>query len=175
MKKCIIISVVLSLLGITESYAQWSERDSIRFKEMLDGHETIRLNLELPYANPSDSSGKIRYRMKPLPPPAFPVIIKSHPSITLPDTLVQLNLRRLSPSVFLLYTMKASLQEVTELKSCKLYEVYYPVPTADNGGVEVTMVFSAEDLLEYIFWKSARAKRHNAKHATAWKYYNTIP
>lgn len=46
-----------------------------------------------------------------------------------------------------------------------------------RGSVNVTVViiFSAEDVLEKIFWKSARYKARNRKRENTWKYYNDMP
>lgn len=46
-------------------------------------------------------------------------------------------------------------------------------PTSVNVSVRAT--FSMEDILQSIFWKSARAKKRNRKHANAWKTYNSLP
>lgn len=178
MKRSLLIGIILCLVGITSSYAQWTRQDSVRVRDLLNGHNSILLNLETQPSFIGDtalSNGRIRYRMRLLPTPLLPEIIKEIPLLSLPDTITQINLQRLPPSVLALYAMEASWQEVYEFKSCKLYEVYYPEPAVRSGGVGVVVTFSAEDLLRYIFWKSARAKKHNAKHATAWKYYNTIP
>ena len=46
-----------------------------------------------------------------------------------------------------------------------------------RGGVLATIrvYFDAEDLLETIFWKSARDKKRNRKRENTWKYYNDYP
>lgn len=46
-------------------------------------------------------------------------------------------------------------------------------PTSVNATIRIT--FSMEDVLQWIFWKSARDKKRNRKHANAWKTYNSIP
>lgn len=46
-----------------------------------------------------------------------------------------------------------------------------------RGGALATVkvYFSMEDLLETIFWKSARDKKRNKKRENTWKYYNDYP
>lgn len=46
-----------------------------------------------------------------------------------------------------------------------------------RGSINVTVliIFSAEDVLEKIFWKSARYKARNRKRENTWKYYNDMP
>jgi hypothetical protein len=70
-------------------------------------------------------------------------------------------------SVFILYLNNLTRQMPKEPK------VQYPLISNDElkklgtGGSGA----SFEEALEYIFWKSARAKKHNKKHANAWKTY----
>lgn len=45
------------------------------------------------------------------------------------------------------------------------------VSRATSGGAGFSITFSMEDILQSIFSKSYRAKKYNAKHAKAWKYY----
>ena len=46
-----------------------------------------------------------------------------------------------------------------------------PFSTATSGGAGFAICFSMEDILQSIFSKTYRAKKHNAKHANAWKTY----
>ncbi len=46
-----------------------------------------------------------------------------------------------------------------------------------RGSINITVTgrFSMEELLEKIFWKSARNKARNRKRENTWKYYNDMP
>lgn len=89
--------------------------------------------------------------------------------IQLEDTFRYIHPRSLPPSVFMLQQIA---QKESQLKVN--YEAFRVAPSV-RVGAETGLSFSMEDILQLIFWKSARDKRHNRKHANAWRYYNRYP
>ncbi len=87
--------------------------------------------------------------------------------IQLEDTFQRINPQSLPPSVFMLQQIA---RKESELKVN--YEAFRVAPSAEIGPA-TGCCFSMDDVLQFVFWKSARAKRHNRKHANAWKYYNS--
>ena len=89
--------------------------------------------------------------------------------IQLEDTFRRINPHSLPPSVFMLHQIA---KKESELKVN--YEAFR-VASSVKIDAATSLGFSMEDVLQQIFWKSARDKRHNRKHANAWKYYNSYP
>lgn len=174
------------MLCVSGSYAQndsvWTQQDSVWLRDVLSGKKKVRLN---DATRRAIEAGTLIVPEGAREAPALPAEPRSYGpylEITedfsgsgLPDTLYRRPLRDLPPAVLAIYGMHAARQPEIEFRSCKLYTVFPAGGGLSSGGVGVILVFSAEDVLRQIFWKSARAKRHNAKHATAWRYYHSIP
>ena len=186
MKKSLFILWISSVFCIATGYAQrdsvWTEQDSLWLRDVLSGKKKIRLNEATRRAI---ESGTLIVPEGSREAPELTPELRSYGSyleitedfsgVGLPDSLVRRPLYKLPPAVLAIYGMHAAWQPEPEFRSCKLYTVFPVERGLSGGGAGIIFVFSVEDVLEQIFWKSARAKKHNAKHATAWRYYNSIP
>lgn len=186
MKKKLFILWINTLLCVAAGYAQrdtvWTEQDSLWLRDVLAGKKKIRLNEA---ARRAIEAGTLiapegaREAPELLPElrsyGSYLEITEDFTGAGLRDTFYRRPLHTLPPAVLAIYGMHAAWRPETEFRSCKLYTVSPSGGSPGSGGLGVILVFSAEDVLEQIFWKSARAKRHNAKHATAWRYYHSIP
>lgn len=152
----------------------WAEADSSARPRATEGKDTLRLRPE--YQKAIEEGTFLRLDGSPQlrePETSYP-LAKDFGEYFLPEDTVRHRKRKLTdlpPAVTMLYGNELMRQpdkplfryeagEVEELKALTPAGIY---------------TFSAEDLLEQIFWKSARAKKRNKKKANAWRYYNEIP
>ena len=172
----------------TMAHAQWTEQDSLRLQEFLSGKEEIRLNPEFQKA--IESGTFLRPDQPGTHMLSSPSRLTNYDSIT-PVLFMLLNFK--SPSRSLAIQKQAHTIRLPKNQDWKEFKVG-KVPMAANvkltniysdvvkdgqrrGGVLATIrvYFDAEDLLETIFWKSARDKKRNRKRENTWKYYNDYP
>ena len=184
-----IFLLIVSILPMM-AHAQWTEQDSLRLQEFLSGKEEIRLNPEFQKAI---ESGTFLRPDQPgthmLSSPSELPITKDFSEYVQLDTLRRLtNYDSITPVLFMLLNFKLPKnQDWKEFKvgkvpmaaNVKLTNIYSDVVKDGQrrGGVLATIrvYFDAEDLLETIFWKSARDKKRNRKRENTWKYYNDYP
>ena len=184
-----IFLLIVSILPMM-AHAQWTEQDSLRLQEFLSGKEEIRLNPEFQKAI---ESGTFLRPDQPgthmLSSPSELPITKDFSEYVQLDTLRRLtNYDSITPVLFMLLNFRLPKnQDWKEFKvgkvpmaaNVKLTNIYSDVVKDGQrrGGVLATIrvYFDAEDLLETIFWKSARDKKRNRKRENTWKYYNDYP
>lgn len=184
MKKRLLYTWIGSLFCLV-CYAQrdsvWTEQDSLWLRDVLSGKIKVRLNDEVrrsieagTWIRPEGSFPEPA--TEPLPAAREWLITEDFSGAALRDSARRLPVESMATCVLTLYGMKAiGKPPVCDFRSFRIYSVGASGGPSGSGGAGVIFVFSAEDLLERIFWKSARAKRHNARHANAWRYYHTIP
>lgn len=184
--------------------AQWSSEDSVRLQNILSGKEEIRLNPEFQRAIENGtfiSTDKPLDKMKSSPL-ELPITSDFSEYIRADTFRLKAQCDSITPAVYLLqhlkrppslgvpkqaYTSPNPLIRRAELKFGKL-PVYGKVSAGNlflnevkdgqsSGSINVTIrvEFSMEDILEHIFWKSARDKKRNRKRENTWKYYNDYP
>ena len=154
----------------------WSETDSTARPSVAERKDTIRLRPEIRKAIEEGTflrMGPPRELREPEAKPSLP-ISKDFSEYFHSEDTVRHQKRRLvdlPPGVTMLYG-----NDKIRLPDKPLFRYYAgeveELKQLTPGGL---VTFSAEDLLEQIFWKSARAKRRNKKKANAWRYYNEIP
>ena len=172
-----IFLLIVSILPMM-AHAQWTEQDSLRLQEFLSGKEEIRLNPEFQKAI---ESGTFLRPDQPgthmLSSPSELPITKDFSEYVQLDTLRRLtNYDSITPVLFMLLNFKSPSRSLAIQKQAHTIRL----PKKDGqrrGGVLATIrvYFDAEDLLETIFWKSARDKKRNRKRENTWKYYNDYP
>jgi len=193
MNKYNCLFLIIFLSSGMDIYAQeWTAEDSLWIKRVQNGTEQIRLNDATRKAIESGTLIRDPLSTQPLKThPAEIPIVKSFEGITAPE-----NKRKpteLPVSVYKIYVQNQYLQyrkdslpvirqEATRFNAKTIEELKQldaltprkatvddPVTIGSGGGGGS---FSAEDILRSIFWPSHRAKKRNAKNATAWKTYN---
>lgn len=184
--------------------AQWTPEDSVRLQNILSGKEEIHLNPEIRRAIENGtflSTDKPSDKMKSSPL-QLPITSDFSEYIQADTFRVRANYDSITPAVYFLqnlkrppslgvrkqaYTSSNPLIRRGELRLGKL-PVYSKVSAGNlfldevkdgqhRGSLNVTLrvEFSLEDILEHIFWKSARDKKRNRKRENTWKYYNDYP
>lgn len=183
MRKRMYLLLILYLLGMGTTYAQWTKKDSLRLDRILSGKEEFHVNKE---------ALKDLDLTTPLGEPDFtkakPMMSLESPSLKIINTLP-----KVSRSKNFAYPQMSFGRDSTQVV-CRIIRPYNistkynddPIPivktsimsrakpynrNAQNPNMSLGVSFSMEDLLESVFWKSARAKKHNAKNANAWKTY----
>lgn len=201
-----LLSFLLLSVWPALAYAQWTEQDSLRLRDLLSGKEEIRLNPEFQRAIESGTFLRPDQPGTPMlaSPDKLPITKDFSEYIQL-DTLRDLvNYDSITPIIFMLLNIKppspalAVRKQVHAVKipvnrewkafkmgkirmaaNVRLANVYSDVVKdgQQRGGAIFTLrvYFDAEDLLETIFWKSARDKKRNKKRENTWKYYNDYP
>lgn len=199
-----LMSALFVCLFPAVAFAQWTEADSLRLQDILSGKEKVRLNPEFQRAiengtflSPDCPSDKMLSS-----PLELPLAVDFSEYIQSDTFRLQAPCDSVTAEVYWLlhlkspaslkvhkqaYTSSNPLIRKQEIRFGKL-PVYGKMSTGnlflDNvkdgqhrGGIMVTMrvEFSLEDVLETIFWKSARAKKRNRKRENTWKYYNDYP
>ena len=182
---CLFLIIIFNF-GIAIYAQEWTVADSLWLQRVLNGKETIRLNIETQKAIESGTLIRNPHILEQLyiSPVELP-FIKSFENITAPesqripphelpvpvyklyilnhkDTLPKINKNAFTFSAKTMEELKA-LDKLTPRKST----VDDPT-TLRSGSVGV----SFEDIVRSIFWPSHRAKKRNAKNANAWKTYN---
>lgn len=185
----------LQLCISVSAQEKWTKKDSLWLKRVLSGKEKVKLNDEALRAinsgtliSPSPTT-KNQLKLSPLELP----IDQTLDGITRPPT--RLNIKSIPPSIFILYNLNAGISPDTspdwntENKgSCmlndkdieeqkRLMKMYVKKAAVDDPQTIPSpgISFNAEDLLRTIFWPSHRAKKHNAKHANAYKNFFVAP
>lgn len=177
---------------------KWSAKDSLWLRRVLSGEEKVKLNDEALRAirsgtfisTPSAADSQMKNSPLELP------LDKTFDGIVQPQT--HRNFDQIPPSVFILYDLNAnpnslsdtlsssgvnskgscmfSEKDIEEFNRIKKMKVY-PSTVTDKQTIPgmLGVGFDAEDLLRTIFWKSHRAKKHNARHARAYKSFSVAP
>lgn len=184
--------------------AQWTPEDSVRLQNILSGKEEIRLNPEYRRAIESGtflSTDRPSHKMKSAPL-ELPITSDFSEYIEADTFRLKAPCDSVTPAVYFLqhlkrppslgvrkqaYTSTNPLIRRAELKFGKL-PIYGKVSAGNlflnevkdgqnRGSIHVTIraEFSLEDILQQIFWKSARDKKRNRKRENTWKYYNDYP
>lgn len=185
-------------------HAQWTEADSLHLQELLSGKEKIRLNPEFQQAIENGTFLSTDQPSAPMvsSPLQLPITSDFSEYIQCDTFRLKANCDSLTPAAYLLqnfkhppslsvrkqaYTTSNPLIRRGEIRFGKL-PVYGKITTGNlfleevkdgqhRGGFLATIRidFSMEDILETIFWKSARAKKRNRKRENTWKFYNDYP
>lgn len=188
------LSFLLCTFGLITSQAQFTKQDSIRLKNLLNGDGEIKINLEAVKDihfdfNPTKEIMKSKPVMNEDKP--WMKYLEDLPKNYLDTTKwVKPKFIRLAPyTVYTKYSedpvndpivkdkkdtlsvrFKINTERVIGLKNG-----YRVVPKGMDQSVtpsnNPTGTFSADDLLAPVFSKKARTRKHNAKHANAWKTY----
>ncbi len=184
--------------------AQWTERDSSRLRDTLSGKETIRLNPEFQKAIENGTFLPVEPTGTPMRSSSgeLPITMDFSEYIR-PDTLLSITRDSLSPVAYEFLRLKPPSRyavperayevEIPKNREWKEFRIgnvrlaaslrlgnIYSEEVKDGqrrGGVVFTVkaYFSVEELLEAIFWKSARDKKRNRERENTWKYYNDYP
>lgn len=148
--------------------------DSVRSNPPAERKDTIRIRPEYQKAIEDGTflhlEGMDRMRMDQQ---AIPLAKDFSEYLRIDDTVrhVRRKLIDLPPAVTMLYGgMLQSSEKVATFRYSEREK--QQLRDLTPGGL---VTFSLEDIMQQIFWKSARAKKHNKKHATAWRYYNDLP
>lgn len=200
MCRCWLILLFLVLYPVI-LFAQNSLReDSIWVSEMLAGKDTIRINPE--YLKAIEEGTLINMEQPSEYAPSELPVLKDFSEYIKADTLCRaLELDSISPAVFWLYPADTAGMHIRgivykPLKSLVIRDrirfgklpLYGKVgtqnlflPEVKDGqrrgsvGATLTVDFSMEDMLRYVFWKSERDKKRNRKRDFTWKHYNSYP
>lgn len=200
MCRCWLILLFLVLYPVV-LFAQNSLReDSIWVSEMLEGKDTIRINPE--YLKAIEEGTLINMGPPSEYAPSELPVLKDFSEYIKADTLCRaLELDSISPAVFWLYPADTAGMHIRgvvykPLKSLVIRDrirfgklpLYGKVgtqnlflPEVKDGqrrgsvGATLTVDFSMEDMLRYVFWKSERDKKRNRKRDFTWKHYNSYP
>lgn len=185
------ILFALCFLSVKVAYGQWTEKDSIWIEAVRAGKVKVRLNKETQEAIESGTfisteSVKLSGKMQ-LITPELP-ITKEFTGIKPKESVRVIALDSISPQMFKLF-YKVADEKMTVRKGAftgvpyskqaiemntTATEMYVDYSgTSSMSGFK--LVFSVEDVLQFIFSKSARAKKRNAKKPPLWKYYNDYP
>lgn len=186
------------------AYAQWTEADSLHLQDLLSGREKIRLNPEFQRSIENGTFLSTDRPTEPMisSPLQLPITSDFSEYIQCDTFRLKVNSDSITPAAYLLqnfkspaslsvrkqaYTSANPLIRNGEIRFGKL-PVYGKITTGNlfledvkdgqhRGGFLATIRinFSAEDILETIFWKSARAKKRNRKRENTWKFYNDYP
>ncbi len=200
MCRCWLILLFLVLYPVVLFAQNSLQEDSIWVSEMLVGKDTIRINPE--YLKAIEEGTLINmgqpseYASSELP------VLKDFSEYIKADTLCRaLELDSISPAVFWLYPADTAGMHIRgivykPLKSLVIRDrirvgklpLYGKVgtqnlflPEVKDGqrrgsvGATLTIDFSMEDMLRYVFWKSERDKKRNRKRDFTWKHYNSYP
>lgn len=202
MKKRWIVCLIICINNTGLIYAQWTETDSLRVQNMIEGRDSIRLNAETMRAI---QEGTFLNRENPFAqpleaPPVLP-ITRDFWDIAPEDSLA-IEIDSLSPAVLaMLIRMKEkdSLNisdafrlrlKFHEKEKFRIGESPFAVSagaqsllddTVKDGqrrgsvGGSVSFSFSLDDILTYLFRPGEREKRKNKKRAKNLKYYNATP
>lgn len=179
MNKQRVILFLIFLQNIGGIYAQeWTKEDSVWLQNVLSGKEKLKLNIDVLKAIETEnliSPDKLNSPM--LSVPTHLPITKDIMGAAMPlDTCVKkTDPYSIPPSVFVLYGMEAvrklNLNKKILTPSAAFRNDFGSPVNTSNGNASVVVSFSAEDLLESIFWKSARDKKRNRKRTAILKYY----
>jgi len=172
MSNRVIMSFSICLLNLGLMNAQGIEKDTIWIDNGQMDKQKICLNEEtmraiqsgtlINFDSPKPVTKPRPYRMKIAITKDFGLKPVAGLPMEITDTL------HIPPSVFA--KLKFSFLPVKEVTGFKVSSKSDELRATPAG-----FAFSAEDLLQSIFSKTARAKKHNRKHATAWKTYNNFP
>lgn len=185
-------------------YAQWTEADSLHLQDLLSGKQKIRLNPEFQRAIENGSFLSTDQLSEPMvsSPLQLPITSDFSEYIQCDTFRLKIHNDSITPAVYFLqnfkrpsslsvqkqaYTSSNPVIRAGEIRLGKL-PVYGKITTGNlfledvkdgqrRGGflATVRINFSMEDVLETIFWKSARAKKRNRKRENTWKFYNDYP
>lgn len=177
MNKRLIILLLICLNSTEYLYAQWTEKDSIRLKNILSGKEKLELN---PEAVKAIESGTLINTDKPannmiMSPTNSPAqsIQKDFTEYVRPEDPYynpkrKIALKDLPPAVLRCYGMDKPLPKVRVFGS-------FQVSPGIRASAQKPSGISFDDMLQQLFMPSARAKRQNAKRWRTNKYYNNYP
>ncbi|MBC8602831.1 hypothetical protein H8784_14020 [Parabacteroides acidifaciens] len=200
MCRCWLILLFLVLYPVVLFAQNSLQEDSIWVSEMLAGKDTIRINPE--YLKAIEEGTLINMGQPSEYAPSELPVLKDFSEYIKADTLCRaLELDSISPAVFWLYPADTAGMHIRgivykPLKSLVIRDrirfgklpLYGKVgtqnlflPEVKDGqrrgsvGATLTVDFSMEDMLRYVFWKSERDKKRNRKRDFTWKHYNSYP
>lgn len=205
MKRYILLfgGIVFSCFGLYAQDQR--NEDSLWVSRMLEGKDTIRINPEYLKAMQEGtliSTPEVEKLQLKHAPSELSIIKDFTEYLKLDSGQRRLDYKSLPPAVFRMYmldtvpgtginsaayTSRGSLVVKDQIQIGKLpvrlslgAQNLYSSCVKDGQrrgtlGTSVVVVFSAEDMLRYVFWKSERYKRKNRKREFTWKHYNSFP
>lgn len=82
--------------------------------------------------------------------------------------------KHLPPGVFMLQQIKQNESQL-KVQADIFHSDKQPLKQPGNPNASIGFSFSFDEMLQLIFWQSARDKRRNKKRSNTWKYYNDYP
>lgn len=174
MKRSYVCFFWICFLPVSLFAEGWAEADSSARPRATEGKDSLRLRPEYRKAIEEGTFLRFDGARKLQEPESVLPITKDFSEYFQPEDTVRRGKKKLTelpPAVVMLIgsdRIRLPDKPLFRLEAGQVEELKALTP----GGI---YTFSAEDLLEQIFWKSARAKRRNQKKANAWRYYNEIP